>query len=70
MSKRRMLTPAEYGASLPDPKGARWVRYLCEGRRIPGARRTGEGFRASWAIPEGAKLTVVPKGRPKGSRNK
>ena len=62
---RRLLTPEEYAASLPGKVSGRWIRYLCEDRRIPGATKLGDGERGPWAIPEGAKYQKRKVGRKK-----
>lgn len=58
------LTPEEFGARLEPPISARRVRVLCEERRVQGARRTGQGNRATWTIPADAPDPRLPPGRP------
>lgn len=62
---RKLLTPEEYALSLPGKVTGRWIRYLCEARRIPGAVKLGDGDRGAWAIPEGAKYHKRKVGRKK-----
>jgi hypothetical protein len=58
------LSPEEWGSRLSPPISARRVRVLCEERRVPGARRQGQGNRASWSIPADAPDPRLPAGRP------
>lgn len=58
------LTPEQWGASLVPPISPQRARLLCEQRRVPGARRTGQGNRASWAVPADAADPRMPVGRP------
>lgn len=59
------LSPQEWGASLTPPISPQRVRILCAERRIPGARRTGQGNRATWTIPADAPDPRLPPGRPR-----
>ncbi len=59
-----MLSPEEWGSRHSPPISAQRVRILCADRRIPGARRTGLGNRATWAIPADAPDPRMPAGRP------
>jgi hypothetical protein len=59
------LSPEEFGARLVPPISPQRVRILCAARRIPGARRTGQGYRASWSIPADAEDPRLPPGRPR-----
>lgn len=59
------LTPEEFGARLVPPVSKQRVCVLCAERRIPGARRTVVGLRASWSIPVDAPDPRRAPGRPR-----
>ena len=61
------MNTEKFGKKLKPPVSARRVRAMCENDQIPGAKRVGEGNRATWDIPKNTKDPRLPPGRPPSS---
>ena len=54
---KKLLTPGEYGAKLPEPRSASYILNLCRQRRVSGARL----LRGRWMVPRNAQ--IIGRGR-------
>jgi len=61
--KKRMISTAQWGASLTPPVCESRARALAP--KVTGAKRVGVGGRWDGLIPEGAAVKRNPVGRPK-----